>query len=640
MAFSIAGNEAQFLYAMDNWQTIAIYPQNRSWTCHRPSLKQQLSSSNSYYENLAKQLSGLLDHIERKPLVFHCKSAENSQKMLFNTCKTIANYVIAKHKKISSSSLSIVCLKQRILALYYRSHALFSDSSIDSTEHSQPQSLDSLKALFDAAAQWKTIQPYFRGKPQITADEEQQIKTLCSYPRMAKLVSNNACVQGIFFKWTLLHKNPVKVFVQYPATTELLMHSFLSNVINRFETDDLQIRTRPRKEKSGVKQMVTLPFENIFTLKPGKERREISVLKGGSNTFKLGAWKVTIEEIFKDFQEQNARTPRIVYAPITGFQNFNRQAYTYYDAGLGNHIPIDFNQKRWWEQIPPIRVPKEKVAKIFDIEKTELEQGDGTIVVGATREFPDRSFGNAHGYQVVVFNDQLDDNLCTLYAWGKYIDPDAWPTTWFGKLKVLGATRKAIFCVHDFNLFYMQREHCYLPFAVSKIDLKKYVNSFKEDIINSLNGDLVFQLSGENCAEDTGTRINSNFFENQSLNLFKVPLLDLDNPVPLNILFKAIKTLIPTSLQNTVTRLILHICFPGRCLWIKEKTICKSLKGSTFWKDLNPSLPSMLFERVRNGDLQRSYRLSKEISLDINPNVSTTDRLDSDDSNSFMVMNI
>lgn len=539
-----------------------------------------------------------LDQLEKIPVRFNT-SRQLSQKKEFSEflqAAKVVRIILEEKKSHYKVKKQLDFLDQRIAGLKYRIEKC--NGGFDKSDTINEEDIENLKI---EARAWKGSEELYENKDLLPQEEAKLVKA-CEYPEFSKLLLSNPLLRLSFFKWVLRDNNPVDVFVQFPSTCKLLKTCLFSGRLGRFAQECLSIVRKNSSE--GTKKVVTMPFE--VQKDTGLETKNISILKSKKEVIFKGDYKVKIKDIFEDFKEKKDSPGKFEFFDGK-ISNFNSSEFGWWNPQKEDYDRIDLSKKdsEWWKDLPVFEtLSEQKLKERYGI--AEFITGNWVAIACSTRESASLNIRNSHAYLKMAIPNESGDY--SIYPFGRF--PAEFPNTLIKQVSFLADTTKAKASYPDENVFYSHRQHAYKPLMLSLEKGKALMEKVRSDLLQSREGQTVFQFCGENCAYWTQTLLEDLFKEdatdNKAVpNLFRCELLKAELRVwPINHFLKFVDEL-PEKIKNIRKKLPQAIrTFTKNlskklqliCLKIAEILLCSwrgvwvSENGQEVWKSVSTSL--------------------------------------------------
>ena len=158
------------------------------------------------------------------------------------------------------------------------------------------------------------------------------------------LLKSNA-LQEQFFEWALRDRNPVGIFVEYPAIQQKLTDNLLQTRIGRLGGQALNIKKVNLQGKENIKEkVVTLLFEG----------KPISILDENQEIIFKGNYRLTLREVFNIFHNKESEVGNLEFFH-EGIVNWNTHRLGSWNADKGEYERIDLQQANWWKNFHTLR---------------------------------------------------------------------------------------------------------------------------------------------------------------------------------------------------------------------------------------------------------------------------------------------
>lgn len=480
---------------------------------------------------IAKSFCRTLDTLERTPVIF-----SNDRKFIQPQLVQFSKYFEA-HKIIASKlkqsptpkiKQELNILQQRIIGLKYRIEALH--GGIDKKECQDERLIEYSLAL---ASRWKSKQElYPEQDKKLSQRDISKIRELSHYSEFTRILFRDKKLQDDFFKWTIRDNNNAAEFIEFPATAERLKTCLLDKRIGRLMPEELRIKKDKIPEKEIAQKIICLPFFN------GHAVQHVSILDESKRVVLNGEQRsFTINEIFNNFARKKFTPGNLEFFSKIGITNWSNFEFGPWNTAKQSHLRIDFEKKEWWKQLPIVEeMTKEQIENKY---RLKLNQGEWIRCISSTRETPDFDLLKRHGYIEMAIPQ--DNGLYAIYAFGKF--PKTYASSKLSQLRLLSQTIEARIEYPDQNIFYSQRQRAAHPKVKTPEQGLQIMTRIKNDICKALEGNLTFQLAGENCAHWAEETIVCEEGK-EAPNPFKMPVAKMHPSQPkLNYLVKSVPLL-------------------------------------------------------------------------------------------------
>lgn len=452
-------------------------------------------------------------------------------------------------------------LRRRIVAFGYREEKI-------APANPDEESVEYLRLI---ALEWKKNHPLI-AMPILTAKEISHLKKTAEYSLFVALIKNYPSLKEKFLNWVLCDGNDVVPFIEFPSTIDKLIECRLSGRIGRYPHASLRIENKH----------LCLPFEGQYQ----------NIMDPEAKITFRGGYTLKIEEIFQIFANKEIEVGNLEYLK-GGICNWNIHHLAYWDAHLHQYVPIDLNQKKWWEQMPLFEVlTRRQMMKRYGI---SLKPHEWIVAAVATRGRLSLDYEETHAFLEVVIPQE--DGHFAVYDFGKLATE--YPSDRFEQIAMMTKTVHATVAYPDDNVFYTHRQRGFHPFALKNSKGMALMQLLKEDILVSRSKNMVYQIQSENCAKWVYTHLVAVLGALAVPDLFRMQLLDTEPQGPVALLFRGIKT-IPEKWQVPLL-MFLHLPLGAfRKIWIEEEGIkvAKSLSTHMFFKTGQIFLPALLIAKV------------------------------------------
>lgn len=542
-------------------------------------------------EKVSKSFNKVLDQLEKVPVQFN--TTDNQSDTLEEHLEA-AKAIKAQLKKYAGSksvSRQLVALKRRTVALRYRMEGV--NGGLDAKE----AVTETVEKLESSLENWKKNYELYQDKTLSDRDKE-LLNEAARHPKFVKLLLLDRGVRNQFFRWVIRDNNNIDSFVQFPSTCNRLKSALLSGRIGLFAN------TYKTVQNVGGEKVFTLPF---YT---GGKTEEISILDE-SRVVELDVDDSrTIKKVFDVFAKKNLRAGDLEFIGTQGISKWDLLEW-----GKAEYMEVE--NSRWWENLPPHETLNlETVKARYGIR--DIADGQWITVAKSTRESCSLDVGRSHGYLEMLIPDGTGDYR--VYPFGKFAKE--FPTGVLEQFLFVTHTVESAIEYPDENTFYSHRQKAGAPFVIDEEKGLEYMEMIRKDVVESVNGNVVFQFGWENCAWWPQKRLEELLGkkgegEGQVPNLFAAHMLDSRPKAPiLAFIFTACRIL-PKCLKQIATRVTAFIMGSWRGMWIKVegKRVFKSMFRSKFTDECQTNLPAMLHERIQNGEINGTVTLGHQFAL-------------------------
>ncbi len=387
--------------------------------------------------------------------------------------------IVSLNRKIrASSNTPSLHAKAALQSLQMPLETLpLSQQSIEET----PFDSQDLEWLTSQVLSWQERQfpyvDYIKDSPQ-RDDVIAKLTLCCRYKKfITRCRKNEALLQN--FINSIIKNMPdsstdsVHLFMQVPHIIKTLQKTSLDKRIREIANDGIRFIQRESSDRS-------LPVKDIL-LRIHSEHQSIS---DENATVQIGQdERMQVKEVFAEFMRQNVAMIKLEYLQ-SGVESF--------DGRLSFDL---LRQDDWWKHIPIVRrMTREEISEAYG---THFDTGESFISLRASRSSPTLEASDNHAWVDIAL--PLEDGTFSMISVGKYTEP--FPETIMESLHHIFRSHKATLTVIDFNLFMSQRERASLPFPpLNHEQFENLMGLLKNDFQRSLNGELVFQAQGDNCA--------------------------------------------------------------------------------------------------------------------------------------------
>jgi len=562
------------------------------------SLYQQRLDQLSAFENKStttKKTLELLDALERVP-VFNGSLNPNESEIQTECFKKFRAFGEKQIKllELSTKNLSghepthYTQVTLRVIALCYRIE-FYQKKALSQRDQDD---------FISQAALWKSNKELYHSDKEkaLTAGDKKRLSDLCLYPEIVKLVLKDKNYKEKCLTWLIRDCNPVKEFVEYPATCQRLKETYLSNRVGRFAGKMLSIEEESDSNNSQVtKKVITLLFET-----PDGDKR-ISVLDEEQKVTLVGGKQgrsLKIKEIFDFFQKKPG--------PPSDLEVLNGRICNWHSFEMGRYNPdlnsydckIDFKSENWWEDLPVFE----------EIEATEVKRrygkepkGNALVAVVAKRKVADTDIEDRHMYFEIAMPSK--DDKYRILPFGNF--PIEYPETTLEKLTFLGKTVESRCIMPDLNTFVSGRQAGIWAMDWDETTTLIFLKKLGETIQTGLEGNLPFQFVNGNCSTAVQELINHATGNSNDNFTQTKPGESYPSNSFMNGLFALIR-MIPSFLSEWFTYFILWMVDGGKKMVTRAgKVIEKSVLHSCINKngkiDIKISTPNLFFKQLEYG---------------------------------------
>lgn len=487
---------------------------NRMLTCERSEI-QQLT-------NLCSAMCNELDTLEREPVLFkNNHSFSQEQKEHFSSYFKAALAVENRVLKNPSAKLipQINALQQRVIALKYR---------IESIHGGLNPTITADKKLYSQflrlAQDWKKEQKLYPAKDKkLSLRDICKIQEVCRYPEFTKMLIKDKRLRDTFFKWTVRDNNGVKQFIEFPTVCARIRSTFLDKRIGYLNPDELSVK-KIKNRSDTLEKVICLPFFD------GEKVCRMSILDESQKVELNGNRILSIKEIFDIFSHKNITPGNVEFFGPTGINNWGNHESGWWNPRTLSYVRPDFSKTDWWKQLPIFQIlPKKELERQYSL---NLNKDDWAICMKSTRESLNFELTGTHGYLELAI--PLGKDQYAIYPFGKHVT--LFPTRTVDQLKMVTQTVQGKIGYPDENPMYSQRQHALFPKILKATEGVKVLDEIKKDIIASTQGNIYFQLSGENCAHWAQSKFALTE-GGSALNLFRMQVINMQ---PTNAVLNAI----------------------------------------------------------------------------------------------------
>ncbi len=518
-----------------------------------------------------KPLRGLFLLKAEERLIKRLDSLESRPLLLPITSNSAWEEALKTSERLLNQSGSIP-LRWRYVALKYRIEK-GAKGSID--KHDQ-------EWLYALATRWKKEHPLF-WVHSLNPREMSFLDEALHYPEFIVLL-HDPRFKETFFNWILRDRIPPKVFIEYPRLAEIINEYALNGRIGVVGGDKLKIQ----KLKRGpyFEKMVTLPFEG----------RDQNILDFSKIILFRGGLSLTIGEIFNQFKDKAKRFVDVEFF-AQGITNWNAQHMGYLVPSKQKYEEINLEQREWWRQLPPIEILSLEEAKKRFGEK--VNGYNWWISANAARQYLNLNFEKCHAYMEIAI--PYKDGSYNIYDFGKFAR--YFPYGVVEDMIFFTVTTPATIAYPDENIYHTARQQVGYAFELNHFQGLQLMDEIRKDIQDAREGNLIFQVESENCAQWIQTHFEDLLGKQAIPNLFRVKLLKSDAVGIPGFFFNLIRKL-PEGLQPTAMQALHYPFGAWKGQFIKNRQgekIFKSLNKSHFWKDIIVYLPALLHKQFERG---------------------------------------
>lgn len=398
-------------------------------------------------------------------------------------------------------------LEGKVLALSYRLGE--ANGGVDKLPEPDVDRLDHLKIR---ALSWKKKHVVFGDDPVLTPEDEEKLSELSRYSLICSHVDLDR-----FFKWTLMNKQSVDLFVQFPTIVKKINKCLLASRVGTFGGLELV-------NNDGEKDVTLLMESNPVSILD--KRTEIEFAKG---------LQVRVKDVFKGFKNKNYDEGIYTYFKNEGVVPWDPNAMAEADAS-GKARPIDLSDPdNWYKQL--------RMKDHFTAEEATEKFGlpcDGTnwvLSMVCKRQIKELDTYGSHSFLRLAIPDG-EGGYHHTYGIGA-----------FSKLYPQGALDAASFLFMpkertmqnpDNNEIYTNRETFEKHYSLDSDKGKECLESFRKDIEDAQAGRSVFQILRWNCS-DWGVKKIRKFVGKEESELMDISYLELAPKGPLGTLLKVLR---------------------------------------------------------------------------------------------------
>jgi hypothetical protein len=410
---------------------------------------------------------------------------------------------ILKQNKSSKVQAALAELKARTIGLKYRLGSYYKENY--DAENSRPDE-PILKELLSVAEEWRKTQIAFKKNPGLTELQKDRLTTLAKRPKIAKLILQNQKLKDQFFEWSLIEKNPVDAFVQYPRTRERLVDIFLSEKISSYGGKENLIIEKV--EKDGIfHKYLKLPFETDETV---DKVHYVNILDEDKTVKLSHNYELTIGKIFQIFKDRKFVVGDVEYLHRENSKggviaNWHGLKWGAWDPSLGKYHCIDFTDDLWIKNLrsfTEILTEEQAHERFYDINGKKLQFGptDYVFSIIGTNEFEDANLVGSHSMLCIAVPQ--GDGTRKLYNLSKFVKEFPDPSKSLKQyVRVLfDAVEGAIQCP-DENIFKAYRASGEIAWKYTEQETKVKLKKIADDYELMQKGELTFQFLKDNCTD-------------------------------------------------------------------------------------------------------------------------------------------
>lgn len=509
----------------------------------------------------------------------------------------VSKYLLQKRKSVQ--------LSRRSIALDYRLEGVNGGSS------KEEPAKEATEAFVDEANKWKTSNKLFWCKP-LTSQERDFVERAMGYPQFIQLVQEVPELKEKLFNWIIRDRLPPEVFVEFPVITNLINENLLNGRIGTLGGDKL--RVQKWTEEHVKTKIVTLPFEG----------KEYSLLNPKLKITFRGGYSLSLEEIYKLFQDKPHRFVNIEYF-AQGVTNWNGQHMGYWKEKDEKYSEIDLNQNKWWRQLPPLEIMTTDEAKE---RYGDFVNGINWIVAAkSARQNFTMNIEKCHAYLEIIVPSS--DGMYYVYDFGKFARH--FPYGVVDEMRMFTITTPATVAYPDENIYHTTRQQVGYAFELNHYEGLMLMDEMRQDIERARAGNMIFQVEAENCGHWIQTHLEELLGKEKVPNLFRAKLIRSEAHGALGGFLNFVRMM--PSFFHTPMLMLFHYPFaPWRGQYITDRNgerVFKSLRRSTFWKDIIVYMPALLHLQYERGYMAPNmpYDELEEAVEKTNSNIQLVDKI-------------
>lgn len=571
LAKSINSNEAIVLNRDGIWKKMGV----GKWLINRlPFLKK------SHLLETIETFIDILDQVEHVPVQFPVHDAVD-----FAGLRAVALALLMQSDGKSGEKLqqAIFSLKRHLVALTYRWEI--------SGEISEKSNSKCLEKLINDASNWKK---YRLNLPtdELTERDLQLLRMAAQYAQFIELIEENYQLKEDFFIWVIQDHNHPGAFIEYPYVAKTLNKCNLQQRVGRIPGVGLEIEYCTAQGR--IEKILTLPFEGT----------RISILNLDHEVKLKGNYRLKIADIFDQFANKEWNVGNVEYL-ANGITNWNIHYLGYWDADEKKYQSIDIKKQCWWKELPTF--------EILSVKEVEARYGvhiqgrPWIISAAATRQNPNLDLENTHAYLHIAQPEEAGSYR--ILNFGKF--GFKYPVGFLDKILTACITQTATIAFPDENVFYSNRQTAFQPFMMTEYQAYNVMESIRNDIIRSRNGNLTYQIHSDNCAMWTNEKLAAQLGEEGVPDMYSLPMWETEPKGALGVLFKFIRTLPEDFKVKMLT--VCHFPFNSwQGVWVEneDQKIWKSMINAPFWKTGQVFLPALLHHKKALGILNTVHHCS------------------------------
>lgn len=405
--------------------------------------------------------------------------------------------------------------------------------------------LKALEFLKAEGLKYKKIPIRFRDEKDFLTEEQlAQLEELAHYPDYVALCKKNPALLDNVFNWSLLNRLSVRVWAEFPQVTALIDKSLLKG---RHSTDPNCLKFH---EKKGIKDVrMTFEGKEVSILNP---KKKVTLAKGDVKT---------IGDIFKEFQKKNTIEGHLTFFPGKGITNFDSMEYGSYNPKTKKVECIDFQRPNWYQQLPmKAHLTAKEATEKFGV-PCDGKNYVMTVVAACQSTRLDIDISHSFVRLAIPREDGTYD-----YTYGFGIFAKKYPQNFLHALGYLFAPKPAAIQYPDNNEIYTHRYLKEVHFSLTPKKGAACVDSWKNDILKSQTGEILFHYLIRNCTDRTAEMLKEYVGEKESRMFDVLPYLKLQPTGFLGCLLKILR-----KTPDWFRRLIFNIFAFIFCGWNTRK---------------------------------------------------------------------
>lgn len=500
-------------------------------------------------------------------------------------------------------------LERLSVALKYRLEAInggVSKKEVASEDFSQ---------LNEAAAKWKMSQKIF-WDGALSLQDQDYLARAGAYTEFVELLLRDSKLKEDFFLWIIRDRISPEVYIEFPNVAEEIRSNLLTGRIGTLGGDKLKVQKWLQGDsrfQTKIK-VASLPFE-------GKDYNLLDMKQ--KVTFR-GNYTLTIEEIFKLFQEKPRRFVNVEYF-AQGITNWNAQHMGYWMENEEKYSVIDLNQHKWWRQLPPLEIMRTEEARE---RYGQFVNGQNWVVIAkSARLYLNMNVEKCHAYLEIAVPSS--DGTYYVYDFGKFAR--LFPYGVVDNMRMFTITTPATVAYPDENIYHTARQQVGYAFEMHHYRGLMLMEEIRQDIERARSGNMIFQIEAENCGHWIQTHLEELFGKESVPNLFRAKLIRSEAQGALGGFFKFVRML--PAMYHTPMLMMIHYPFaPWRGQYVTDRNgerVFKALNKSSFWKDVIVYMPALLHHQYERGYISKNvpYDELEEAVEKTNSNILLVDRI-------------